>query len=42
MIKSLKGKACFNFKKPEQVAEKELNAFLKAGVKAWQEQGYMK
>ncbi len=42
MIKCLKGKTCFNFKKSEQVDEKELNALLKKGVKAWMKNGYMK
>jgi len=42
MIKTLKGKTCFNFKKPEQVNEKELAALLKKGVAAWKKQGYMK
>ena len=42
MIKCLKGKTCFNFKKSEQVDEKELNALLKKGVKAWKKNGYMK
>lgn len=42
MSKYLKGKTCFNFKKPEQVNEKELNALLKKGVQAWKKNGYMK
>ena len=42
MIHSLKGKTCFNFKKVEQVNEKELNALLKKGVQAWKENGYMR
>jgi len=42
MIKTLKGKTCFNIKKVEQVNEKELSALLKKGVAAWQKQGYMK
>ena len=41
MIKCLKGKTCFNFKKPEQVNQKELEALLKKGVQAWKTQGYM-
>jgi len=41
MIKTLKGKTCFNIKKPEQVNEKELAALLKKGVAAWKKQGYM-
>ncbi len=42
LYKYLKGKTCFHFKKPEQVNEKELNALLKAGAKAWEKAGYMK
>ena len=41
MIKLLKGKSCFNFKKPEQVNEKELSALLKKGIEAWTKLGYM-
>ena len=41
MIKLLKGKTCFNIKKPEQVNEKELTALLKKGVEAWKKLGYM-
>lgn len=40
--KCLKGKTCFNFKKPDQVNEKEIDALLKKGVKAWKDAGYMK
>lgn len=40
--KYLKGKTCFNFKKPEQVNEKEVEALLKKGVKAWKDAGYLK
>ena len=40
--KTLKGKTCFHFKKEEQVNEKELNALLKLGVKAWKAEGYLK
>lgn len=42
MSKYLKGKTCFNFKKPEHVNEKELDALLKKGVQAWKKLGYMK
>lgn len=42
ILKCLKGKTCFHFKKPEQVNEKELNAMLKKGLQAWKKQGYMK
>jgi hypothetical protein len=42
MMKCLKGKTCFNFKKSEQINEKELNAMLKKGVQAWKKSGYMK
>lgn len=41
LSKCLKGKTCFNFKKPEQVNEKELRALLKKGVSAWKKLGYM-
>lgn len=40
--KTLKGKTCFNFKKPEQVHEKEIAALLKKGVIAWKKLGYLK
>lgn len=42
VLKHLKGKTCFHFKKPEQVNEKELNAMLKKGAQAWKKEGYMK
>lgn len=42
MIKYLKGKSCFNFKKPEQVVTKELDTMLKKGIAAWKKLGYMK
>ena len=42
LLKSLKGKTCFNFKKPDQVNSKELDAMLKKGVQAWKKSGYMK
>ena len=42
MAKCLKGKTCFNIKKPEQVNTKELSALLKKGVVAWKKHGYMK
>ena len=41
MIRLLKGKSCFNFKKTEQVNEKELTALLKKGIEAWKKLGYM-
>ena len=41
MIKCLKGKTCFNFKKPEEINAKELDALLKKGVQAWKKNGYM-
>lgn len=40
-IKCLKGKTCFNFKKPEQVIEKEIDAMLKKGMAVWKKEGYM-
>ena len=42
LVKKLKGKTCFHFKKVEDVNEKELNALLKKGVVAWKKMGYMK
>ncbi len=42
LFKSLKGKTCFNFKKAEQVDEKELAALLNKGVEVWIKMGYMK
>jgi len=41
MLKTLKGKTCFNIRKPEQVDEKELLALLKKGMAAWKKLGYM-
>jgi len=41
LLKSLKGKACFNFRKVEQVDEKELKALLDRGVKAWRKMKYV-
>lgn len=41
-MKCLKGKTCFNFKKPEQVIKSEIDALLKKGVEIWVQQGYMK
>ena len=42
LIKCLKGKTCFHFKKEEQINRKELDALLKLGGKAWKAEGYMK
>ncbi|MBI1770702.1 MAG: hypothetical protein HYR67_20220 [Bacteroidetes bacterium] len=42
LLKCLKGKTCFHFKKEEQVNEKELDALLKLGVQAWKNKGYLK
>ena len=42
VMKYLKGKSCFNFKKEEQVVGKELDALLKKGVAIWKKQGYVK
>lgn len=41
MSKYLTGKTCFTFKKTEQVNEKELNALIEKGVKAWKKLGYL-
>ncbi len=40
--KTLKGKTCFNIKKPEQIIDKELAKLLKKGVVAWKKLGYLK
>ena len=40
LLRSLKGKACFNFKKLEQLETKELDQLLKKGVSAWKKLGY--
>jgi hypothetical protein len=42
LFKTLKGKTCFNIKKPEQVQATELNKLLKLGVAEWKKAGYMK
>ena len=42
LLKSLKGKACSNFKKVEQIDEKEMDAMLKKGALVWKKLGYMK
>ena len=42
LLKSLKGKACFNFKKVEQIDTKELDVMLAKGGVAWKKLGYMK
>ena len=42
MSKTLKGKTCFNIKKPEQLNVKELNALLKKGVVVWKKLGYIR
>jgi hypothetical protein len=42
LLKSLKGKACFNFKKVEEIDENELDAMLEKGAQAWKKLGYMK
>ena len=41
-MKCLKGKTCFNFKKEEQVIEKELDGLLNRGAQIWKTLGYMK
>ena len=41
LMKCLKGKTCFHFRKEDQVNEKELDALLKLGVKAWKAEGYL-
>ena len=41
LVKCLKGKTCFHFKKEEQIDEKELSALLKNGVEVWKKEGYL-
>ena len=41
LLKSLKGKACFNFRKVEQVDEYELKALLDKGLQAWKKLKYV-
>jgi hypothetical protein len=41
-MKCLKGKTCFNFKKEEQVIDKEIDALLEKGAAMWKKSGYMK
>ncbi len=42
LLKSLKGKACFNFRKAEEVDNRELTAMLKTGVGVWKKLKYVK
>jgi len=42
VMKYLKGKSCFNFRKEEQVVERELDSLLKKGLEVWKKQGYVK
>lgn len=42
LIKNLKGKACFNFKRADQIDRKELESLLRKGVRAWKSLGYVK
>ena len=42
LLKSLKGKACFNFKKEEQVNVRELADLLDRGARVWKKREYMK
>lgn len=41
LLKRLKGKACFNFTRAEQIDIKELDALLRRGVRAWKKIGYV-
>jgi len=41
LLKCLKGKACFNFTKDEQLDLKELETLLKEGARAWKKLGYL-
>jgi hypothetical protein len=42
LLRSLKGKACFNFRKVDQIDRSELDAMLRKGAQAWKKLGYMK
>jgi hypothetical protein len=41
IVKCLKGKTCFHFKKEEQINEKELQLILNRGLDAWKKLGYV-
>jgi hypothetical protein len=41
LLKCMKGKTCFHFKKEEQVNEQELELLLQEGLKIWELAGYM-
>lgn len=41
IMKCLKGKTCFHFKKPEQLNESELEKMLQKGLQLWRAEGYM-
>ena len=41
IIKCLKGKTCFHFKREEQINEKELQLILNRGMDEWKKLGYV-
>lgn len=42
LIGCLKGKACFNFRRTDQIDRKELDSLLKRGARAWKRLGYVR
>ena len=42
LLTCLKGKACFNFRKADQLNAKELDALLGKGAQAWKKLGYIR
>jgi len=42
LLGCLKGKACFNFRKADQVNTKEVEALLRHGARAWKKLGYLR
>lgn len=40
--KCLKGKTCFNFKKPEQVSRREIDALMSRALALWKQEGFVK
>jgi len=42
IMKCLKGKTCFNFKKEEHLVDREIETLLKKGAQIWRNLGYLK
>jgi len=42
LLKCLKGKACFNFRRSDQIDGNELDALLKKGAQVWKKLGYIR